>query len=274
LLALAGTTHSATAADMRAPIVGAPVEVWSWTGVYIGGNVGYSWGRSKTDVQVNHNTTSALLHTTNVEQDLRGAVGGGQIGVNWQSGFWVGGFEADVQATRQKGSAAFTCPAGICNTVTALPAASRLVTGTIDQKLSWFGTLRARLGVTVTPSVIAYATGGVAIGSITTDGRLSGFATGGAAVSDGFSTNNNSTKTGWTAGVGLERVWSAMDRTGRVSLHRPRRVTTRLLLVNTPPSGLLFVSRHRQHRAHRAQLQIPWGQGRFDICSAAVGRRH
>jgi len=39
----------------------------------------------------------------------------------------VGGFEADVQATGQKGGAAFTCPAGVCNTVTALPAASRLV---------------------------------------------------------------------------------------------------------------------------------------------------
>jgi outer membrane immunogenic protein len=131
LLALAGTTHSATAADMRAPIVGAPVEVWSWTGVYIGGNVGYSWGRSKTDA-ANHNTTSALLHTTNVEQDLRGAVGGGQIGVNWQSGFWVGGFEADVQATGQKGSAAFTCQRRLQHRP-ALPAASRLVTGTIDQ---------------------------------------------------------------------------------------------------------------------------------------------
>ena len=245
LLALAGTTHSATAADMRAPIVGAPVEVWSWTCVYIGGNVGYSWGRSKTDVQVNHNTTSALLHTTNVEQDLRGAVGGGQIGVNWQSGFWVGGFEADVQATGQKGSAAFTCPAGICNTVTALPAASRLVTGTVDQKLSWFGTLRARLGVTVTPSVLAYATGGVAIGSITADGRLSGFATGGAAVSDGFSTNNNSTKTGWTAGVGLEArlVGNWIGRVEYLYVDLGEVTTTGLLLLNTPPIKVSYSSR-------------------------------
>jgi outer membrane immunogenic protein len=245
LLALAGATHSTTAADLRAPVVRPPVDVWSWTGVYLGGNVGYSWGRSKTDVQVNRNDNSALLHTTSVQQDLRGAVGGGQIGVNWQSGIWVGGFEADVQATGQKGNAAFTCPAGVCNTVTAIPAASRLVTGTVDQKLSWFGTLRARLGVTVTPSVLAYATGGVAIGSITTDAQLSGFGTGGVAVADGFSANNNSTKTGWTAGVGVEARLVG-NWTGRVEylyVDLGEVNTTGLLLANTPALKVSYSSR-------------------------------
>lgn len=245
LLALAGAAHSAAAADLRAPAVKAPVDVWSWAGVYIGGNIGYSWGRSKTDVQVNRNDIATLLHATNVEQDLRGAVGGGQIGVNWQSGIWVGGFEADVQATGQKGSAAFTCPVGVCNTVAALPAASRLVTGTVDQKLSWFATLRARLGVTITPSVLAYATGGVAIGSITTDGRLSGFGTGGVAVSDGFSTNNNSTKTGWTAGVGVEAqlVGNWIGRVEYLYVDLGEVTNTGLLTLNTPPLRVSYSSR-------------------------------
>ena len=245
LLALAGATHSAAAADLRAPVIKAPVDVWSWAGVYLGGNVGYSWGRSKTDVQVNRNDNAALLHTTNVEQDLRGAVGGGQIGVNWQSGIWVGGFEADVQATGQKGTAGFTCPAGVCNTVAALPAASRLVTGTVDQKLSWFATLRARLGVTVTPSVLAYATGGVAIGSITTDGRLSGFGTGGVTVSDGFSTNNNSTKTGWTAGVGVEAqlVGNWIGRVEYLYVDLGEVTNNGLLTSNTPPLKVSYSSR-------------------------------
>jgi outer membrane immunogenic protein len=245
LLALAGATHSATAADLRPPVIKAPVEVWSWTGVYLGANVGYSWGRSKTDVQVNRSDNSALLHTTSVDQDLRGAVGGGQIGVNWQSGIWVGGFEADVQATGQKGNAAFTCPAGICNTVAALPAASRLVTGTVDQKLSWYGTLRARLGVTVTPDVLAYATGGVAVGSITTDSTISGFAGNGAAVSDGFSTNNNSTKTGWTAGAGVEARLVG-NWTGRVEylyVDLGEITSTGLLATNVPPLRVSYSSR-------------------------------
>ena len=41
-------TSVASAADMAPRYTKAPpamVEVWNWTGFYIGGNVGYSWGR-------------------------------------------------------------------------------------------------------------------------------------------------------------------------------------------------------------------------------------
>jgi outer membrane immunogenic protein len=40
---------SAAAADMpvKAPIYNAvPPAVWAWNGLYIGGNIGYSWGQS------------------------------------------------------------------------------------------------------------------------------------------------------------------------------------------------------------------------------------
>jgi opacity protein-like surface antigen len=42
---------SAGAADMSVSPVYAPppVPVYSWTGIYFGGNVGYSWGQSKSD---------------------------------------------------------------------------------------------------------------------------------------------------------------------------------------------------------------------------------
>ena len=46
-------TSMATAADMAPRYTKAPppiVEVWNWTGFYIGGNAGYSWGRGSTDV--------------------------------------------------------------------------------------------------------------------------------------------------------------------------------------------------------------------------------
>jgi outer membrane immunogenic protein len=46
-------TQFASAADLpvRAPVYKAPVmvPVYDWTGFYVGGNVGYSWGRSSTD---------------------------------------------------------------------------------------------------------------------------------------------------------------------------------------------------------------------------------
>src|SRR5438067_1005209 len=43
---------SASAADMAPRYTKAPVVaaiVYDWTGFYIGGNVGYSWGRGSTD---------------------------------------------------------------------------------------------------------------------------------------------------------------------------------------------------------------------------------
>ena len=45
---------SAMAADLaaRMPVKAPPVAatVFSWSGFYIGGHVGYGWGRSRTDV--------------------------------------------------------------------------------------------------------------------------------------------------------------------------------------------------------------------------------
>jgi outer membrane immunogenic protein len=52
---------SASAADLAArPYTKAPVmvEVYNWTGFYIGGNAGYSWGRSRTDASYFNNTTN------------------------------------------------------------------------------------------------------------------------------------------------------------------------------------------------------------------------
>jgi opacity protein-like surface antigen len=47
-------TTSALAADLPAKVYTKapppPVVVYDWTGFYIGGNVGYSWGRSSTDL--------------------------------------------------------------------------------------------------------------------------------------------------------------------------------------------------------------------------------
>src|SRR5262249_34999134 len=146
-------------------------------GVYVGANGGYSWGRAGTDVTVNNAglvNPGALLYSTNSTFDLRGGVVGAQIGVNWQMGMWVGGFEAHPQATRQRGQAGFPCPRGVCRPWAAVPAAARIVSGNLSEKLAWFGTLRARLGVTVTPTILAYGTAGIAYGETYLDSTISG----------------------------------------------------------------------------------------------------
>ncbi|MET4477566.1 hypothetical protein [Bradyrhizobium sp. F1.13.3] len=55
----------ALAADLAArSYVKAPVmvdPVWSWTGLYVGANGGYSWGPSRTDVSSFNSATGAAI---------------------------------------------------------------------------------------------------------------------------------------------------------------------------------------------------------------------
>src|ERR1700749_5103096 len=121
LAALFGAT-SDLAADLSAPIyTKAPVVVdpgYNWTGFYVGGNLGYSWGRS-SDTSSLTNGAGTTLFTTAGSSNLNGVVGGGQIGYNWQVQNWLWGFEADIQGTGERGSRDLTCPIGIC-TVSAV----------------------------------------------------------------------------------------------------------------------------------------------------------
>jgi outer membrane immunogenic protein len=196
------------------------VEVWNWTGFYIGGNAGYSWGRSSTDVTYYNTATGAIIapppgSITNASFNMDGAIAGGQIGYNWQSSNWVFGLEADLQWSDEKGRANYLCAAVAVTAGACLPSLTALppgVTGTAlayDQHLQWFGTVRGRAGVSVTPQTLLYVTGGLAYGEIKTTASIAGFAP--AAV---FATaSNTDTRIGWTVGAGAEfmlnRNWSA-----------------------------------------------------------------
>ena len=208
MLGLIALAMPATAADLpaRMPVKALPiVPVWSWTGFYIGGNIGYSWGQSKTDATFTNAATGAVLGTASDKFDLNGVIGGVQLGYNWQTGLWVWGIETDFQGSGEKGSTNFLC--GTTGTTcspgnTAIPGGTAPVSASFNQKIEWFGTLRGRVGYTVTPDILFYATGGLAYGSIKTDGVLTGYNAGGIAVGTGFS--NGTTKAGWTVGAGIE----------------------------------------------------------------------
>src|SRR5581483_8773982 len=122
-------------------------QVMGWNGWYAGTNFGYGWGRSGTSASFfdnfNNVTPGPVLLTSRGTIDVDGVIGGLQFGRNWQNGNWIWGIEADIQASGQKGSRAFTCPAANCASAgvnTDLTAA----TANENQKLDWFGTLRAR----------------------------------------------------------------------------------------------------------------------------------
>ena len=190
-----------------APLFKAPVlAAWSWAGPYVGANIGYSAGKSRTDAVFSDATTGAALFATGSSDDLNGAIGGIQGGYNWQWGNWVAGIEADVQISGQGATPSYVCPGATCNP--AIVDFDAPVTATFDQghKLDSFGTLRARFGTTITPGLMAYATGGLAVGSIRSTVRLTG--TGfDADGNPGLVSNTVSTltqKAGWTVGAGLE----------------------------------------------------------------------
>jgi outer membrane immunogenic protein len=236
LLAMA-TMQPAQAADMP---VKAPVykEYWSWSGFYLGVNIGYSWGRSRTDVAV---TAPGLAGFASANSfNLNGVVGGGQAGINWQNGKWVLGIEVDIQGTGERGGFAFACPAGACNNSTAVIAAATILSGSFDQKLAWFSTLRGRLGVTASESLLLYVTGGAAFGSIDTSGTLSAPSAAGPLASVAFS--NSTTKTGWAAGIGAEARLSG-NWTGKLEyIHLDLgSVSGTVTFPTNPPPGTTFI---------------------------------
>jgi outer membrane immunogenic protein len=171
---------SAGAADMSARPVYTPppAPVYSWTGMYWGANIGYSWGHSKYDA------TMLGLGTISSSEKIDGVIGGGQTGYNYQFGAWVWGLETDIQASGQKGGS-------------TLQALGGLATVTTDRKLEWFGTTRARLGFLATPNVLVYGTGGVAYGQVKNSATVTtGLGSATATFED--------VKAGWTAGGGIE----------------------------------------------------------------------
>ena len=211
------TAGSAAAADLAVkarPYV-APAPVFSWTGWYVGGNVGASFGHAKTDFNVAPVTVTTTGGPFTIPgfsgSDLThpgGFIGGGQIGYNWQfSPNWVVGLEADIQASGEKGSRNFADDFSFHLAVPPNPVAS-LVTGTAltdyEAKISWFGTVRGRIGY-AWDRVMVYATGGLAYGEVKLDGTSTvGGTVGALPFSITHALGHSHVNTGWTAGAGAE----------------------------------------------------------------------
>ena len=108
-------TQMASAADLprKAPVyTPLPPPVFSWTGFYVGGNVGWGWLRDNGETFcVNPagvlNGPGCSAQTATGDQ-IRGDefIGGAQAGYNWQINNWVLGVEADFQGADIKGSVA------------------------------------------------------------------------------------------------------------------------------------------------------------------------
>ena len=161
-LALAGPTAGADDVAGRVPKAPrARIAYYDWSGLYLGINAGYGFAKSQTDDLFSDADTGNPLFATGASSRLEGLIVGGQTGYNWQSGIWLVGIEADIAATNQRATKTLSCPSTSCNP--ALAGFDAPVSLWRVQKLDWFSTLRGRLGVTVTPDALVYATGGAAV---------------------------------------------------------------------------------------------------------------
>jgi outer membrane immunogenic protein len=129
---------AARAADLPQPSYKAPAYVApayaNWTGLYLGVNGGYGFGKSDWD-------------TPAVSLSPKGALFGATIGYNFQTGIWVWGAEGDIDWSDMKDSA--TCTGGTCET-----------------KNDWLSTVRGRLGYAGWHNWLPYITGGLAMGDV------------------------------------------------------------------------------------------------------------
>jgi outer membrane immunogenic protein len=161
-------TASANAADIpsaqpyRAPAT-VPVPAFTWTGFYAGLNAGYGFGK--------------ISDVTGTSSDsMSGAIAGGQIGGQIQSGAFVFGVEGDFQGSWQDKS---------------------YVSGalTVKEEIPWFGTVRGRVGMAFDRSLL-YVTAGGAY----TNFKLSGTAL-------GVTVSSSASHAAWTVGAGWEYMF-------------------------------------------------------------------
>ena len=97
------------------------IAPFSWTGFYVGAQVGYTWA------DADHTFSNGAPADNSNPQ---GGVFGGHMGYNLQNGALVYGIEADLEHTNVRGS--FVNPTGITSS------------GTSD--INWQGSVRGRLG--------------------------------------------------------------------------------------------------------------------------------
>jgi outer membrane immunogenic protein len=199
LLATTALTASSTlvagaafAADMavkmplKAPPPPAPVS--SWTGCYVGGNVGVAWTRIDTSVTSAPDFPIATGDTSGRDTSF---TGGGQLGCNWQfNPNWVAGLEGDINYIHASSTQHSNIP-------------GRAGEDTVrTTTLRWFSTIRGVFGYAWGPSLL-YATGGLALGGVSSSVALTDFSSPSDATrSPFFAGSGSATRAGWALGAG------------------------------------------------------------------------
>ena len=201
-LAAALLSSAALAADLptkkEAPAFVPPPAAVSWTGFYIGVNGGYAGDQFKYPFSGYYEEDGDTVISGSGGADLTssGFLGGVQAGYNYQfATSWVGGIEADIDATSITGKVSVGGSGAFdVDEPWSASAAAK-------SEQSYLGTARLRLGYLITPQFLVFGTGGLAYAQVKTSANV-GYSIDGDGGA--FSWSKNTTHTGWTVGVGAE----------------------------------------------------------------------
>ena len=182
----------------------AQVAPFSWTGFYVGGELGWNWakydlGNSSDRVSVFTLPTFQVLPLTvgvpGFSFDDSQFLGGGQLGYNQQFGIFVIGFEGDFEATKFSGSNEAQAPFRVPGPEIDFLGFQRSL------QTNWMASSRLRAGV-VWEGFLFYGTGGAAFADVSVhafDQLIFGI-----GPTRFQSSSDDATVIGWTAGLGAE----------------------------------------------------------------------
>ena len=220
-----GAAQNVFAADLpvKAPRAPAAIVASTWTGCFVGGHVGGMWART-----VWTNATDPFVGEAISSNDPSGVVAGGQVGCDYQTGSFVIGLQGDGAWTNASGT-----------------GDDLVFAGARDRTESkWLASATVRLGY-AWDRWLGYVRGGAAW----IRNEYTFFAPTGAAFAGA-----KETRTGWTAGVGLEYLFTP-GVSGFVEYnYYDFGDDVNSLLVLT--SGAFFGNASIRHQAHAAKVGI------------------
>ena len=187
------TSLSVLGLALAAPALAQDPGAQSWTGPYVGVNVGYGGGQFGYPFSGTSDIGGTNRVSGQVTQSSSGVLGGVQAGYNYQipSNGFVVGLETDINAS----------DIGAKTNESAINSQASLPSGGLQSRIDYFGTLRGRIGEPVLGGrILPYLTGGFAYGGVK---ALSG-ASCAACLSGAGPYGGVSTQTGWTVGGGAE----------------------------------------------------------------------
>jgi outer membrane immunogenic protein len=184
LVALSITAARAADLPVKAPPP-PPMPVFSWTGFYIGANVGGAWANGGW---------RDSLFLTNFNNNNNGVfIGGGQVGGNYQIGSFVIGGEWDFDWAANNNNSTGVIIPGVGNIL-------------VTNNNRWITTVAARFGFAVDHWLFYGKAGGGWVG--TNNLTVTNVTTGVSLTCGNFTNCGNNNTGGWLVGAGIEYAFA------------------------------------------------------------------